>query len=83
MASKADEVYRAGLELGTDERTVVAHRLLASLHHDDDSSCAEVDADWRVEIASRVDQVLDGTAELSTFDQARARARSLLEELGE
>lgn len=78
MAVKADEVYRAGLGLDLDERTVVAHRLLASLHPAGDPQSAVDDA-WRDEIASRVDDVLSGGTELGTFEQTRARARTILE----
>ena len=69
MTLKADEVYAAGLALDADERTVVAHRLLGSLHddtndaggHDDQTA---VDAAWRDEIDRRLAGVMDGTAVL-------------------
>ena len=46
MALPADEVYRAGLELDMDERAVVAHSLLASLHPD---GAAQADLDETLE----------------------------------
>ncbi|WP_029144782.1 addiction module protein [Microbacterium luticocti] len=81
MALKADEVYQAGLELDLDERTVVAHRLLASLHPAGDASQSEIDDAWHDEIGSRVDEILNGRVELSTFEQTRAKARMLLDDL--
>lgn len=81
MTHKAHEVYQAGLELDPDERTVVAHRLLASLRPEDSASQPEIDAAWRDEIGSRVDDVLNGKVELSTFEQSRANAQALLDSL--
>lgn len=81
MGLEADEVYKAGLELDLDERTVVAHRLLASLHPDDDAPGPEVDAEWRAEIGARVDGILNGEVELSSFESTRAKARALLDDL--
>ncbi|MGD9430807.1 addiction module protein [Arthrobacter russicus] len=81
MALKADEVYQAGLALDLDERTVVAHRLLASLHPEDDASQSEIDDAWRDEIGSRVDDILNDRVELGTFEQTRDKARALLDDL--
>jgi hypothetical protein len=80
MALKADEVYEAGLRLDLDERTVVAHRLLASLHPEDSADQSEVDASWHEEIGSRVDEILNGKVELGSFEETRAKARALLAE---
>ena len=81
MALKADEVYEAGLRLDLDERTVVAHRLLASLHPEEGADQSEVDASWREEVGSRVDEILNGKVELGSFEETRAKARALLDEL--
>ena len=81
MALKADEVYQAGLALDLDERTLVAHRLLASLHPADDASQSEIDDVWRDEIGSRVDDILHSRVELSTFEQTREKVRALLDDL--
>lgn len=82
MELKADEVYRAGLELGLDERAVVAHRLLASLHTDAEGAPQpEADDAWLDEIGTRVDDILNGGVETSTFAQTRAKARALLDDL--
>jgi len=80
MTPKADEVYQAGLELDVDERTAVAHRLLASLHPERDAEEPGVDASWRREIGSRVDDILAGSVELTTFEETRAKARALLDD---
>ena len=81
MAQKADEVYRAGLELDLDERTIVAHRLLASLHPEDAEAQREVDAAWREEVGSRIDDILAGKVELVSAEESRARVQALLAEL--
>ncbi|UNX54479.1 addiction module protein [Georgenia sp. TF02-10] len=78
MARKAADVYRAGLELDPDERAVVAHRLLASLHWEDKASQPEIDAAWRDEVGTRVDDILTGEVNRSTFEQTRAQARALV-----
>lgn len=78
MVLTADEVYRAGLELDLDERTMVAHRLLASL--EDDASPSEIDEAWRDEIGSRVDDILNGRVELVSAEESRARVKAVLVE---
>lgn len=81
MALKADEVYEAGLELESDERMLVAHRLLASLHPEEGADQPGVDAAWREEIDSRVDDVLSGSVTLVDFEETRAKARVILDDL--
>ncbi|GEP28332.1 hypothetical protein E3O11_16895 [Cryobacterium levicorallinum] len=81
MALKADEVYEAGLDLSRAERAVVAHRLLASLHPEQGADQREVDQVWQAEIGSRVDDILNGNVELGNFEETRATARALLDDL--
>ena len=81
MGLGAEEVYRAGLALGLDERAVVAHRLLASLDPEGDASSPEIDEAWRGEIGSRVDDILNDRVQLGTFEQTREKARALLDDL--
>jgi hypothetical protein len=81
MALKANEVYEAGLELDLDERTVVAHRLLASVHPEESADQSRVDASWRDEIGARVDDIVNGKVELGSFEETRAKARVLLDQL--
>lgn len=74
-------MYQEGPELDLDESTVVAHRLLASLHPEDDASQPEIDEAWRDEIGSRVDDILNDRVESGTFEQSRDKARALLDDL--
>lgn len=81
MSAKPEDVYHAGLELNEDERTVVAHRLLASINPDDGTGRVHVDEAWREEIASRLDEIESGAIELSTFAEVRAKARAILSDM--
>ena len=81
MALKADEVYEAGLELSRAERAVVAHRLLASLHPEQGADQREVDQVWQAEFGTRVDDILNGKVQLGSFEETRAKARTLLDDL--
>ena len=81
MGLRADQVYQAGLALDLDERALVAHRLLASLHVEDEADTDTIDAAWRDVIGARVDEILRGDASLTTFEQTRAKARALLDDL--
>ena len=68
MSPNADEVYRAGLELDLDERTLVAHRLLESLHESPGHDAEVADA-WHAEISRRVDDVLEAKVGLVDADE--------------
>lgn len=86
MTLKADDVYEAGLRLDLQERAAVARCLLASMHTASGADPAEadqsdIDARWSEEISSRVDDVMSGKVKLSSFDNARAKARALLNDL--
>jgi putative addiction module component (TIGR02574 family) len=80
MSPSADEVYRAGLELDSDERAVVAHSLLASLHPE---GAARVDLDetWKAELRRRVLEIEDSSIELVSSEESQARVRKLLVDL--
>lgn len=80
MSVKADEVYRAGLELDVDERAVVAHSLLASLHSDDATE-PEFDAAWSAELRRRIEDIDSGAVSLVDGQDSQARVRKLLAEL--
>lgn len=74
MASKAAEVERALLALSEHDRAAVIHTGLLSLDGGLDSvEQGEVDAAWRDEIGTRLDDVLNGEVELGTFEQTYAR----------
>jgi hypothetical protein len=74
MAMGMAVVEEALLALAPDERAAVIHTGLLSLDGDDVvENQAEVDAAWRDEIASRLDDVLGGGVALGTFESTRAR----------
>ncbi|MEE6289134.1 addiction module protein [Georgenia sp. MJ173] len=73
MAPDIAEVERALLALAPEERAAVIRAGLLSL----DGSTAEgsqddVDAAWRDEIGSRLDDVLQGRVQLGSFEATRA-----------
>ena len=59
MAPDVAALIRDGLALDADQRAVVAHTLLDSLHDADEQG--EVDAAWRAEAVRRLDDVRSGT----------------------
>ncbi len=74
MAPKVAEVERALLALAPEERAAVIRSGLLSL----DGGSAEapqdnIDDAWRGEIGSRLDDVLQGRAELGSFETTRAK----------
>ena len=77
MAPEVVELIRAGLALDPDERAVLGHTLLNSLH-DDGEDQAAVDAAWRDEVARRLREVQDGTVELVDADEHHARLRAAI-----
>ena len=82
MAGKSEAVYEFGLALDIDERTVVAHRLLASVQDETgDEDQANVDAGWTDEIRRRIDEIERGEVQLVSGEESQARVRALLTEL--
>lgn len=82
MAGKSEAVYELGLALDVDERTVVAHRLLASVHDEaSDGDLVDVDTAWTDEIRRRIDEVERGEVQLVSGEESQARVRALLTEL--
>lgn len=69
MSLSASEFYEAGLALPPSVRKDVALRLLESIGVADQES---VDDAWTSEIASRVDDILDGTVEMIPGEQVFA-----------
>jgi sigma54-dependent transcription regulator len=67
---QADEVLAAALELADDDRARIAHELLCSL--DTEVSDADVQATWTAEIARRLREVREGSAELIDADEVDA-----------
>ena len=79
MTPKLADHIGAGRALEADERLEAAHQLLLSVDQDADSNPAEVEASWRDEIGSRVDDILAGKVELVDADETY---RMLSAELG-
>lgn len=77
MALEMSEVEQALLSLAQDDRATVIEHGLLSLEETDDLPQSEIDEAWRVEIERRVDEYLDGDAQLidadERFRQRRAR----------
>lgn len=76
MTDLATTILELGLGLDLDERTVVAHKLLATLH-DEDSTHADVEAAWKTELRRRVDDIESGRVELVSHDATVAMARDV------
>ena len=78
MNAGARKILEDALELPSEERTELAHKLLESLH---DTASPDVEKEWAVLIGRRAQGVLDGTAATRDLDEsldaieARARAR--------
>ena len=81
MTGKPEAVYELGMELDVDERAVVAHKLLASVHGEaSDGDQVDVDAAWMGEIRRRIDEVERGEVQLVSGEESQARVRALLTE---
>lgn len=78
MGLPLKQLEAEALELSSQERAQLAHRLLVSLDEDVDDP-AEVDRAWEEEIRRRLSEVDAGTAELvpaeQVFSELRARNR--------
>lgn len=74
MASEVAEVERALLALAPKERAAVIHMGVLSLDGvSTEVPQVEVDAAWRTEISSRLEDVIEGRVELGSFEATRAR----------
>lgn len=69
MTPKLADYIAAGYSLTPDERLEAARMLRLSVDQDADAYPAEVDAAWREEIGSRVDDILAGKIELVDADE--------------
>ena len=74
MTTLVDELSQKALELPTEERVLLAERLLATVHEVD----PEVEAAWDVEIQRRLAEIDRGTAKLIPAEEVFAKVRSLL-----
>ncbi len=74
LARGAVEVERALLALPPSERAAVVHAALISLGGGaSEDSQDELDAAWRDEVSSRLDDVVAGGVELGSFEATHAR----------
>lgn len=69
MTPKLPDYIEAGYSLTPNERLEAARLLRLSVDQDAESDPAEVDAAWRDEIGSRVDDILAGKVELVDADE--------------
>jgi putative addiction module component (TIGR02574 family) len=76
MAPDTATLIKDALALDADQRAVVAHALLESLH--DASDTGKVDAAWRAEATRRLAEVRAGTVEPVDADEHYARLRAAL-----
>jgi putative addiction module component (TIGR02574 family) len=76
-----NELVTEALKLPDDERGELAALLLHSLEPDDGEELTgeEWEAAWSAEIARRVREIEDGTAELIDGDQVMAEVRAMLD----
>jgi putative addiction module component (TIGR02574 family) len=70
-----DSVQSAALALPPEERAELAHALLVSLHEPAD---ADADGEWVAELERRAQGVVDGTAKLMDWEEARQRITARL-----
>ena len=76
MTTDAATLIRDGLALDADQRAVVANALIESLHEVDDTS--DVDVAWRAAATRRMDEVREGSVELTDADEHYRRLRASL-----
>ncbi|HET6562015.1 MAG TPA: addiction module protein [Marmoricola sp.] len=76
MTDFAANILELGMELDLDERTVVAHKLLVSLH-DEDAGQGQAEAAWKGELRRRIDDVESGRVELVSHTETVALAREI------
>jgi hypothetical protein len=76
MTDIAATILELGKELDVDERTVVAHKLLATLH-DGGTSQEQVEAAWQAELRRRIDGIESGGVEPVSHTETVALARDI------
>lgn len=69
MTPKLADYIQAGYSLTPDERLEAARMLRLSVDQDVDSDPAVVEAAWRDEIGSRIDDIFAGKVELVDADE--------------
>jgi putative addiction module component (TIGR02574 family) len=74
MTDAYEEIVSAALALPPQARALLAEDLLASL----DSSQAEIDEAWRIEIERRIQEIREGRVELLDGDKVMSELRAQL-----
>ena len=77
MSTDAESLYQAALKLSEDEQYDLAYRLLESVEGEREPGYEEA---WAAEIARRIEEVENGTAEMLTWEEVRAKLREGLDE---
>jgi len=77
MSTDAESLYQAALNLPEDERFHLASRLMESVEGERDPDYEEA---WGAEIARRIEEVENGTAEMIPWEEVRAKLREGLDE---
>jgi putative addiction module component (TIGR02574 family) len=75
MSTRADTILGTALALPPDERAWLAAELIASLEEGED---ADIEAAWAQEIEKRIAEVESGEAEITDWEEARARIKATL-----
>lgn len=80
MTDIATTILELGKGLDPDERTIVAHKLLATLHDNHDTAARRsAEATWNAELRRRIDDIETGRVEpvshTDTVEIAREIAR--------
>ena len=71
----SNDRFRSALALPPEERAELAHVLLVSLHQETDPGA---EAEWVAELERRAQAVVDGTAKLVDWEEARERITARL-----
>ena len=79
--SSSDKVLAAALDLPTDERARIAHKLLLSLGENYVESDEDVAGAWADEIAKRLQEVRSGAVDLADLDEVDAYVGQRLDNL--
>ena len=79
LMATVDEVLTEAMRLSREERARIAHELLLSL--DEGAEAQDVEAAWTGELAHRAQEVIDGTVELVSFEEAQKRLKERLERM--
>ena len=69
MTGDLAEYVRAGYSLSPEQRLEAARLLRLSVDHDEAADPVDIDAAWRAEIGTRVDEIARGEIDLVDADE--------------